>query len=339
MGKTVVIGISGGVDSSVAAYLLKQMGYKVIGVFLDLGHPMPPHLPDVMKKLQITWVKRHLSVPFSTAVVEKTLEMYKKGFTPNPCTICNRDSKMLGLYETMKELKADFMATGHYSAVGTKYGKHLLVKDFSNPKDQTYFLSLVKPEIIKHIIFPLNHMKKEEIYKIAESIGILPIIGKKESQDICFSKKMSDFLKHHLGQQPGPIILFPEGKTVGTHKGAHLYTIGERLGAHPTTRERLYVMKKEGNTLYVAPKTYLLSNYISLFDINVFVETLPTDTTLYMQTRYRGPLSEVEYVVKNIVKLKEGLQATPGQIGAIYDKDGYLLMGGIIKGGESVETV
>ncbi len=340
MNKTVVLGISGGIDSSVAAYLLKKAGYKVIGVFLQLGHPLPKHLPLVMEKLGIQWINVPLQIPFSTAVVEKTLQMYKDGYTPNPCTICNRDAKMKGLYETMKTLGADFMATGHYSHVSheTPYGTHLLQKDFLNPKDQTYFLALIDRNIVRHLIFPLSGMKKEEIYALAEDIGILPLIGKKESQDICFSKKMSDFLKHHLGESHGEIILYPENIVIGHHRGAHLYTVGERLGAHPKTHERLYVIKKKDNTLYVAPKTYLLKTTVKLFDINMFVDSLPTEGLL-LQTRYRGPLADIKYIDGNIVKLENGIQATPGQIGAVFDRKGYLLMGGIIEGGDNLEDI
>jgi len=338
--KTVALGISGGVDSSVAAYLLKKMGYNVIGIFLELGHPMPKHLPLVMEKLGITWIKTPLTISFSKAVIEKTLQMYKEGYTPNPCTICNRDAKMKGLYEAMKNLGADCMATGHYSQVAhkTPYGNALLKKDSDNPKDQTYFLALIDRNIVKHLIFPLNGMKKEEIYAIAEDIGILPLIGKKESQDICFSKKMSDFLKHHLGEKSGKVVLYPENIVVGHHRGTHLYTVGERLGAHPKTHERLYVIKKKDNTLYVAPKTYLLKTTVKLFDINMFVDNLPPKGLL-LQTRYRGPLAEIKYIDGSIVKLENGIQATPGQIGAVFDREGHLLMGGIIEGGDNLENI
>ena len=335
MKKTVLIGISGGVDSSVAAYLLKEQGYRVIGVFLHLGHPIPPHLDNVMRKIGVPWLEKELPISFSSAVIEKTIEMYKNGFTPNPCSICNRDAKMWGLYLVMKEMKGDFMATGHYSSTTYAYGTYLLKRTLSNPKDQTYFLALIRKEIVPHLIFPLSGLTKDEIYDIAENIGIMNIIGRRESQDICFAKKMGDFLRHHLGERKGPVILFPEEKKIGTHRGAHLYTVGERLGAHPQTRERLYVMKKEGNTLYVAPRRFLLKKTIKLRDINRFIDHLP-DTNLYIQTRYRGPLTAIEEIYRNIVKLKEGTIVTPGQIGAIYDEKGHLLMGGIIEGGEDL---
>ena|GEM_PF-5968673 len=335
MKKTVFIGISGGVDSSVAAYLLKEQGYRVIGVFLHLGHPIPPHLDDVMRKIGIPWIEKELPMPFSSAVIEKTIEMYKDGLTPNPCSLCNRDAKMWGLYLVMKEMKGDFIATGHYSNTTHAYGTYLLKRTSSNPKDQTYFLALIKREIVPHLIFPLSTLTKDKIYGIAENIGILDIIGRKESQDICFAKKMGDFLRHHLGERSGPIILFPEGKKIGTHRGSHLYTVGERLGAHPKTRERLYVIKKEGNTLYVAPRQFLMKKTIKLRDINRFIDPLP-DTNLYIQTRYRGPLSAVEEINGNIVKLREGTVATLGQIGAIYDEKEHLLVGGIIEGGENL---
>ncbi len=227
------------------------------------------------------------------------------------------------------------MATGHYSSTTHVYGTYLLKRTPSNPKDQTYFLALIKKEIVPHLIFPLSGLTKDKIYGIAEKIGILDIIGRKESQDICFAKKMGDFLRHHLGERKGPVILFPEGKKIGTHRGAHLYTVGERLGAHPKTRERLYVIKKEGNTLYVAPRQFLMKKSVKLRDINRFIDFLP-ETNIYLQTRYRGPMSAIEGINENIVKLKEGTVATPGQIGAIYDEKGHLLMGGIIEGGEDL---
>ncbi len=341
--KKVAIGISGGVDSSVAAYILKKQGYEVIGVFLELGHPMPPHLPQVMKQIDVPWVKMPLKIPFSTAVIEKTLTMYKHGYTPNPCSICNRDAKMLGLFNAMKELDAHFMATGHYSRVvaNNVYKISLLQRNSKNSKDQTYFLSLIDKNIVPYLIFPLGNMNKGEIYKIAAEIGILELIGKKESQDICFSKKMSDFLKHHLGEKTGDIILFPENTIIGQHKGVHLYTVGERLGAHPMSRERLYVIKKDTktNTLYVAPKGYLLYNIVKLTEVNMFVENIPKGTDLFLQTRYRGPLAKVNSIDGNIIKLNDSIEATPGQIGAIFDKDGLLLMGGIIEGGDRVENL
>lgn len=333
----VVLGISGGVDSSVAAYILKQQGYEVIGVFLELGHPIPQHLDELMKRIQIKWTTFPITPPFSKSVIEKTLQMYKNGLTPNPCSICNRDAKMWGLYMAMKELGASFMATGHYSSVfyKTPYNVPLLKKNFDNPKDQTYFLALIDKKIIGHLILPLSGLEKPDIYNIASKIGILDIIGKKESQDICFSKKMSDFLKGHLGEKPGDIILYPDNIVIGKHRGSHLYTVGERLGAHPKTRDRLYVIKKENNTLYVALRKYLMHKTIKIFEKNSFIDNIDgSQNNLLLQTRYRGPLVEVDKIKNNIIIVKESIEATPGQIAAIFTNEGYLIMGGIIEGGK-----
>jgi len=319
------------------AHILKEQGYEVIGVFLELGHPVPSHLNDLMNKLQIKWTTFPITPSFQESVIEKTLQMYKKGLTPNPCSICNRDAKMWGLYMAMKEFGANFIATGHYSSVvyKTPYNVPLLRKNFDNPKDQTYFLALIDKNIIKHLILPLSGLEKSDIYNIAREIGILDIIGKKESQDICFAKKMSDFLKGHLGEIPGDVILYPDNIVIGKHRGAHLYTVGERLGAHPKTKDRLYVIKKENNTLYVALRKYLLHKTIKIFEKNTFIDNIDNlKNNLLLQTRYRGPLVEINDIKDNIIIVKEAVEATPGQIAAIFTKEGYLIMGGIIKGGK-----
>ena len=269
MSKTVFVGMSGGVDSSVSAMLLKQQGYKVVGVYMknwsrDLPGMKCPWAEDladakrVAVKLGIDFEVWDFEKEYFEKVVEYMLSEFKKGNTPNPDVMCNQEIKFKLFYEKAMERGADFIATGHYARVVD--GK--LEKAVDEKKDQTYFLYRISEEALKHTIFPIGGMIKKDVKKLAEENG-LHNAYKKESMGVCFVGEvgMKDFLKEYIDIRPGEIREIETEKKVGHHEGAVFYTIGQRHGLYISGNAGevniglpYYVVKKdlEKNIVYVS---------------------------------------------------------------------------------------
>jgi tRNA-specific 2-thiouridylase len=238
--KTVVVGMSGGVDSSVSAYLLKEQGYKVIGLFMQNWQSEPGEVctseidfkdaSEVCDKLNIPLHRANFSNQYWDKVFEEFLREHKAGRTPNPDILCNREIKFKSFLEYAIDIGADYIATGHYASLKNIDGVNCLCRAKDIDKDQTYFLHEVKGSEFNKCIFPLENLLKNEVRKIASDIK-LSVSNKKDSVGICFvgERNMKDFLGRFITLKKGN-ILDDTGSHIGTHSGATLYTRGQRQG-------------------------------------------------------------------------------------------------------------
>ncbi len=343
--ETVVVGISGGVDSAVAAYLLKNEGYNVIGLFMrnwdaalnnDIeGNPtfnenICPQEQDyndakeLCDKLGIELHRIDFVKEYWDDVFTYFLEELKKGRTPNPDLMCNKYIKFDLFIKEAKKLGADYVATGHYAR---KEGNKLL-RGIDGNKDQTYFLAQVPPQNFKNVLFPIGHLEKTEVRKIAEEQN-LNVAHKKDSTGICFigERNYQKFIHNYLKPNPGDIIDVETKQVIGKHNGLMNYTIGQRRNVGISgNEERHYVCGKsvKNNILYVAfgeTNDYLMSDECLISNINFISATHPTFALA--KFRYRGedhPV-ELEYISDDCIKVKyKGLakSVTPGQACVLY---------------------
>ena len=343
----IVVGISGGVDSSVAAYLLKKQGHDVIGLFMvnweekDGTCTAEEDFEDVKRvcnKIGIPYYSVNYSKEYYDRVFEYFLEEYKKGRTPNPDVLCNREVKFGPFLEQAKKLGADMIATGHYAKKIEKDGKFYLAKAKDLNKDQSYFLNQLNQSQLGSVIFPLEDIEKPRVREIAKELE-LSNATKKDSTGICFigERNFKNFLKEYLPAKPGDILDL-NGNIVGKHDGLMYYTLGQRRGLNiGGTEKRLFVAKKdlENNILYVAmgdENKYLISHEAVIEEVNLLDE-LPKQCTA--KFRYRQKDNDV--IVSKLddgnllVKYPEGVKSvTPGQACVLYNGD-ECLGGGIIK--------
>ncbi len=237
----VFVGLSGGVDSSVSAALLLKEGYDVTGVFIKVWHP--DFLPCTWRdeRRDAMRVCASLGIPFLTfdfenvykrEVIDYMIREYEKGRTPNPDVMCNRFVKFGAFLDQAKKMGAEYIATGHYARNKLKKGSHSLLAGADPEKDQSYFLWQLGQKELSSVLFPVGHLRKKEVRKIAHSFG-LETADKKDSQGLCFVGKldMRDFLKQFLPAEEGPVFS-SSGERIGTHEGARLYTVGQRHGFH-----------------------------------------------------------------------------------------------------------
>ena len=353
----VVIGMSGGVDSSVAAYLLQKEGYEVIGLFMrnwdaalnnDIeGNPtftesICPQEQDyndakaVCEKLGIPLHRVDFIKEYWDYVFTYFLNELKKGRTPNPDLMCNKYIKFDLFVKEAKKLGADYVATGHYARLD---GTHLL-RGIDSNKDQTYFLAQLAKEQLDNVLFPIGNLQKEEVRKIANEIE-LNIANKKDSTGICFigERHYQEFLHNYLKPNPGDIVNVETTEVIGKHTGLMNYTIGQRRNVGLSgDKEKHYVCGKnvEKNILYVAfgeDNEYLMSDACIIDTVNFISDTHPTVCTA--KFRYRGedhPV-ELEYLENGeiLVKYSGGAKAvTPGQACVLYLEE-ECLGSGIIK--------
>ena len=338
-GKLVFVGMSGGVDSSVTAALLKQQGYKVVGVFLKAWGP---------EGIKCTWrddrreamrVAAHLDIPLVTwdlseeyknKIVDYMLGEYKAGRTPNPDVMCNKYIKFGAFYDKAVKLGADYVATGHYAQV--KKGQLLQAKDQS--KDQSYFLYQIKPEALNKTLFPVGGLLKTEVRKLAKKFK-LPNAERKDSQGLCFIGKFDfkEFLQAELKPQKGKVVN-EEGEVIGYHEGAILYTLGERHGFIITTKtpqdKPYYIVTKDikANTLTVSqnPKnTKGKQKEFMLENTNWFTAPLANKKYL-VQIRYHGAFLPCQIKDQKIIFTDNIQDLAAGQSVVVYD--GKKVMGG-----------
>lgn len=355
--KKVVIGMSGGVDSSVAAILLKQQGYEVIGLFMRnwdaainndiLGNPtlnnnICPQEQDyndavkVCEKLGIPLHRVDFVKEYWDDVFTYFLDELKKGRTPNPDVMCNKYIKFDAFLKEAEKLGADYIATGHYARM--QDGN--LLRGLDSNKDQTYFLCQVPREKLQNVLFPIGHLVKKEVREIAEQYGLITAT-KKDSTGICFigERNMSAFLENYLPNTPGNMVNIETNEVVGNHIGLMYYTIGQRRGLNIGGYEnRMFVVGKDlgKNILYVAigeDNEYLYTDSCVVEDMNWISKNRPSTCTA--KFRYRQPDNEVsiEYIDEThiLVKYPQGVKSvTPGQACVLYDGE-ECLGGGIIK--------
>ncbi len=351
----VVVGISGGVDSSVAAYLLKKQGYDVIGLFMvnweerDGTCTAESDYEDVKRvcnKIGIPYFSVNYSKEYYERVFERFLEEYKKGRTPNPDVLCNREIKFGPFLEQAKKLGADFIATGHYCKKIEKDGKYYLAKADDLNKDQSYFLNQLSQDQLKSVIFPLQNIDKPTVRKIAKELG-LSTAEKKDSTGICFigERNFKNFLKDFLPAKQGVIKRISDGEIVGKHDGLMCYTLGQRKGLNIGGRsdgdgQRWFVVEKDlkNNVLYVSQgeDDKLFSDGLFASEMNFIPET-PKQKKFrcFAKFRYRQPDQEVEVEVLSDNEIKVVFKnpqraITPGQYVVLYDEKGLCLGGGVI---------
>ncbi len=353
----VVVAMSGGVDSSVAASLLKEEGYRVIGVTMQIlppdkaegKHPEDCRSPRatedarrVADKLGIAHHIMDFSDIFARKVIADFCQEYSLGRTPNPCIRCNRYVKFDALLKRAVELGADFIATGHHARIEKEEteGAYLLKKGVDRQKDQSYFLYLLTQEQLSRTLLPIGNFTKKEVRQKARELK-LPTAARPESQDICFipDDNYAEFLKDYIPQatEPGP-ILSERGDVLGSHRGILSYTTGQRKGLGISAREPLYVIaiEPERNAVIVGNKEQALGNELIASRLNwIAIERLTQPITLKARIRYRH--REAEATVTPLdedrveVKFKQPqLAITPGQAVVFYDGD-TVIGGGTIK--------
>ena len=363
MKKKVICAISGGVDSSVAAALLKKQGCDVIGVFMKLWAEDVPRTDlvreniccsleaataarAVCNKLKIPFYVVNFEKVFKKSVVDYFIKEYELGRTPNPCVICNRDIKSEILLKKTVELEGDYLATGHYARVRQKKEnrkkkiEYELLQGKDRIKDQSYFLWTLKQKQLKHLLFPIGDYKKTEVRKMAEKWG-LPTAKRKESQGTCFipDRDVCAFLRRHAKKLtlPGPILDL-EGKHLGIHNGLVNYTIGqrERLGMGGPKAYYVVKLKSSTNTLIVGSEKDLYKKKLIADNINWISKTPPKNISglkVGARIRYGHPIEESKITInknKLEVTFKKSQRAvTPGQSIVFFDKE-KVLGGGVI---------
>ena len=353
MSKTVVVGMSGGVDSSVAAYVLKKQGYNVVGLFMMNWEESDPNgacsadedFADVRRvcgALDIPYYSVNFAKQYLDRVFEHFLAEYRAGRTPNPDVLCNREIKFGPFREYAMSLGADYIATGHYCGIEHADGRMRLKKAADGNKDQTYFLNQVREYQLNNVLFPLADMPKPEVRAIAEREG-LATAKKKDSTGICFigERNFRKFLQEYLPAKSGKIVTL-DGETVGEHCGLMYYTLGQRkgldLGGKRGEEGRWFVVEKElkNNILYVShgDETPLYSKACRVSGLN-WIGYMPQRTQFCTaKFRYRQPEQNVKVTLDGdgaLVEFETPQRAvTEGQYAVFYDP-AYCLGGGVIE--------
>lgn len=354
--KKVIIGMSGGVDSSVAAIQLIKQGYEVEGLFMrnwdasinndingnpTLNNNICPQEQDyndaleVCNKLNIPLHRIDFVKEYWDYVFTYFLDELKKGRTPNPDIMCNKYIKFDYFIKEAKRLGADFIATGHYARVEDGY----LLRAVDDNKDQTYFLSQLSSEQLKNVLFPIGDMNKSKVREIALEYDLITA-KKKDSTGICFigERNFKKFLTNYLPNQPGDIINIDTNKKLGTHTGLMYYTIGQRRGLEVGgTKDKLFVVGKnlDKNILYVAEgedNPYLYSDSCIIDTVNFNCDLRPTSCTAKFRYRQKDQKVELKYLNDNeiLVSYNNVKSVTPGQACVFYVDD-KCIGGGIIK--------
>ena len=352
----VVIGVSGGVDSSVAAKLLKDQGHEVIGLFMVnweedseacTAEQDYEDVKRVCSSIGIPYFSVNYAKEYYDRVFKYFLEEYKKGRTPNPDVLCNREIKFGPFLEFAKSIGADYIATGHYCKKVEKDGKYYLAKAKDLNKDQSYFLNQLSQEQLKYVLFPLADIEKPKVREIAKELGLVNA-EKKDSTGICFigERNFKKFLKEYLPAKPGKIMTL-DGRVVGSHDGLMYYTIGQRRGLgiggrSDSNGQRWFVLKKdlENNILYVSQ-----GEGEELFSVGMISEKFnwipekPNEQEFdcFAKFRYRQPDQKVHVkVVDDHIEVsfyEKQRAVTPGQFVVLYqnDEDGNsLCLGGAV---------
>lgn len=343
--------MSGGVDSSVAALLLKQQGYDVIGLFMrnwveEDESGCCTALDDyddvraVAGKLDIPYYTVDLSKEYWDNVFRQFVDYYKRGLTPNPDVLCNREIKFGPFAKYAKDLDADFIATGHYCNVLKKDGRTYLARAKDENKCQTYFLNQVSEKQIENVIFPVGNLLKPEVRKIAEENG-LSTAEKKDSTGVCFigERNFREFLKKYIPMQEGDIKTL-DGKTVGTHSGVFYYTVGQRKGfglGGAGNGEPWYVVKKDvgNNILYVnqGECDLLFTKELTTRGFN-FITKKPDEKEFRVlaRIRHRQPLENATAVIDgddvHLYFDRPQRAVAAGQYAVMYEVDSPICLGG-----------
>ncbi len=363
--KRVIIGLSGGVDSSVSALLLQQQGYSVQGLFMknwdqeDEGDYCESEhdfidVKKICQQLDIPLFPRNFVKEYWDKVFSYFLEEYRAGRTPNPDVMCNKEIKFKLFLQHALELGADYIATGHYAGIEERDGYFRLMKAFDKNKDQTYFLYTLGQEALSRTLFPLNNIDKPEVRRIAEKNRFINA-SKKDSTGICFigERNFREFLSRYLPAQPGEMST-PEGVSMGEHQGLMYYTLGQRQGlgiggSHDSSGDPWFVVGKdmESNTLIVAQghdHPWLFSNQLEANQLHWVTGITPSlPLRCQAKTRYRQPdqactLTALEGGRISVAFDEPQRAVTPGQ-SVVFYQDEECLGGGIIENSDAPAKV
>jgi len=335
----VLVGVSGGVDSAVTTYLLKQKGYEVIGIYMKM-HEGVNHSENlekieyISKKIGFEYVVEDVSEEFRKEVYEYFIESYKQGITPNPCAMCNRQIKFGIFMSFLEKYNCEKAATGHY----VRNDGEFLYEAKDKNKDQSYFLFGIKKEILPKLIFPLGDYLKDEVKEIASKIGLKNLASARESQDICFiENSYIDVLKLHFNPEKKGKVINKRGQKIGIHKGYAFYTIGQRKGFSLFRAHKPHYVigiDAKTNTLIVGDKKDLEKKQIFLKGVNLFIDEKIFEAEV--RVRYRAPkipaTVKMESKSKAVVNLKTtAIGVAKGQACVFYEGE-KLLGGGWIRG-------
>ena len=357
--KTALIAMSGGVDSSVTAYLMKEAGFTCLGANMRLYHNEDIGLSifktcctqddiedaaSVAERLGMPFEVKDFSSDFKREVIDKFIRTYEEGGTPNPCIDCNRCLKFRRLMDFAKEKGMDYVATGHYARIEERAGRFLLRKAKDLSKDQTYVLYTLTQEELAHVKFPLGEMEsKEDTRQLAEKLGLVNA-HKRESQDICFvpDGDYVGFMEKYQGKKyAGGNFLDLKGNVIGKHRGAVHYTLGQRKGLGLALGEPVYVCSKDmaKNTVTVGPEAALFHRELLAGSMNwIYMPKLSAPTQVLAKTRYSqkeqpATAFPVEGSKMKLIFDEPQRAITPGQAVVLYtaDGEGYVVGGGTIE--------
>ncbi|WP_373035852.1 tRNA 2-thiouridine(34) synthase MnmA [Sulfurimonas sp.] len=341
MKKKVIVGMSGGIDSSVTAYLLQQDGFEVIGVYMKLHDLIEGYhennIASGKKVAESLGIEHHvldLSAKFQEEVYDYFVGEYIKGKTPNPCVKCNRTIKFGALFDFSKELGADFLATGHYAKTDGEF----IYEAEDDTKDQSYFLAQIKQDVLKHLIFPMNKYKKTDIVKLGSTLpAIRDIAQKKESQEICFVENVyTDIIKKHTDIDLPGIALDADGNEVGHHKGYMHYTIGKRKGFTVHGAHEPHYVKEidpDANTIVVCKKDDLGISKVRIDTLNLFIDKQEFECSVKLRYRtFKIPCKVVIEDSEAMIYLDTNVDGVAtGQVSVFYDGNKVLGSGFIKK--------
>lgn len=351
----VLVAMSGGVDSSVAAALLCEQGYEVVGITMQVWDYSQCDIEEgagtccssidvddarsVAERLNFPFYVMNCEAKFKAQVIDPFLEAYLQGQTPLPCVNCNTYLKFDHLVQKMYELDCDYLATGHYAQiVQNENGKSQIVVSEDDWKDQTYFLFTLNPDVLSRVLFPIGHLKKSQVREIAETKGLLNA-RKKDSTGICFvgDGKYAEFVESQVAPdllRPGVIKKYPTGEIIGEHKGIHHFTIGQRkgLGLTKTEPNPQFVIKIDSktHTVWVGEEEHLYYQSTQIQKSN-WLDHIQEDEVLNVKVRYMHKGSPAKVIRKadgsaDIQFLEPVRAITPGQAAVVYR--GQQLLGG-----------
>ncbi len=343
--KKAVVALSGGVDSSVVAMLLKNQGYEVIGltgkmINSEAADIVCTNAKRVADKLGIQHVAFDATKIFQEKVIDYFEESYKKGETPNPCIMCNKFIKWGVLFDyAVNELNADIFATGHYANIKNINGIYKLYPAKDEHKDQLYFLHKLTQKQLSKTVFPLSEFSKDEVKQMANKFD-LPPKDSKESQDICFIQKpltTKKYLINQLGTKQGKFVEIGTGKILGKHDGSYQYTIGQRKGIGISAPYPLYVIDidAEENIVYLGKEEDNYKTRLALRDINFSYPITKSSFDAWVKIRYNMQAKKAKCtIIEDLIEIEfyEPINSvTSGQSGVIYDiNDKHLIGGGIV---------
>jgi len=336
--KRVAVAMSGGVDSSLAAALLKESDYDISGVYMQLCSNR--NLSDLERTCQLLGIplyKLNLEAEFQSLVIDYFCREYSLGYTPNPCIACNQHIKFGLLLEKALAMGADYLATGHYARIKHSQNGYCLLKAVDLTKDQSYFLYTLGQRQLQHLLLPLGNLHKVEVRKLAAKLG-LPASHQHDSQDICFipDNDCRSFIARHIPLKSGDIV-DAAGKVLGRHSGLAQYTVGQRQGLGLASNKRLYVLKLDvaNNKLVVGTRDQLLSNRLFASQLSWVSGKAPKELiNITAKIRYKSPEATARLCLTDgvaEVNFQQPQRAiAPGQAIVFYQGD-TVLGGGIIE--------